>query len=1473
MSLNLGTVILNTIFNSTDDSKGLVLSTDSSSTGTFATLSFATVANRIYSFPDVGTNTNIVLTDGTQTINGNKTFTGTVNLSSLTASLPLLLDGSNNIITGDINLTSQVTGTLPIANGGTNSTSTPTAGGVSFGTGTAFSFTAAGTSNQVLTSNGAAAPTWTTLSSIGVTSFSAGTTGLTPNTPTTGAIVLGGTLVIAHGGTNATTIGLAGSVAYSTGTAYSFTAVGTSNQVLTSAGAGTPTWTSLSSLGVTSFSAGTTGLTPNVPTTGDVVLGGTLIAANGGTGHSLFTIGDILYADTTSTLALLSDVAIGSVLLSGGTNTAPNWGKVNLTSMVTGILPIANGGTNSGTALSNNRIMVSSGGAIVEASALTNGQLLIGSTGAAPIAATISGTTNQVIVTNGAGSITLSLPQNINTGASPTFASINLTNTTNQLVLGTTNTVTINSVAPAASRVYTIPDTGANSSFVMTDGNQTINGTKTFAGTINMSALTASLPLQLDGSKNIISAAINLTSQVTGTLPIANGGTNTTTIGSAGSVAYSTGTLYSFTLVGTAGQVLTSNGAASPTWSSLSSLGVTSFSAGTTGLTPNTPTTGAIVLGGTLIAANGGTGFASFTIGDMLYADTISTLAKLNITAAGNVLLSGATPSWGKVNLTSMVTGILPIANGGTNSGTALSNNRIMVSSGGAIVEAAALTNGQLLIGSTGTAPVAATISGTTNQVIVTNGAGSITLSLPQNINTGASPTFASINLTNVTNQLVLGTTNTVTINSVAPAASRTYTIPDTGANSSFVMTDGNQTINGTKTFSGTVNLSSLTASLPLQLDVSKNIISAAINLTSQVTGTLSIANGGTNATTIGSAGSVAYSTGTAYSFTAVGTAGQVLTSNGAGAPTWTTTGVSSFSAGTTGFTPNTPTSGAVVLAGTLVIANGGTNSSTALVNNRIMISSGGAIVEGSALTNGQIFIGSTGLAPVAATISGTTNQVIVTNGAGTITLSLPQNINTGASPTFASINLTNVTNQLVLGTTNTVTISSTAPAASRTYIIPDTGANSSFVMTDGNQTINGTKTFAGTVNMSALTASLPLQLDGSKNIISANINLTSQVTGVLPILNGGTNGIATPIAGGVAIGTGTAYSFTAVGASGQVLTSNGTSSPTWSSISSLGVASFSAGTTGLTPNTPTTGDIVLAGTLVAANGGTGQSTYTIGDLLYANTSSTLAKLSDISAGSYLRSGGTSIAPLWSTLRLPNAATTGDILYATSSNNIGNLPDVGIGSVLLSGGVGTVPSWGKANLTSVVTGVLPIANGGTNSTATPTAGGVGYGTGTAHAYTAAGTSGQILSSNGTGAPTWVSSSSLSSSSLITFNSNGSLANQEYMTQTGMTTNVGFAVYIFPRNCTVSNMYFGLQNSGGTVISPGSGNSWVATLWTNTGHGTAFSASTLAVTISGASTSGNSANTVSVNAGYEYYVRITSVLNPTSTGGSVSFTCA
>lgn len=71
-------------------------------------------------------------------------------------------------------------------------------------------------------------------------------------------------------------------------------------------------------------------------------------------------------------------------------------------------------------------------------------------------------------------------------------------------------------------------------------------------------------------------------------------------------------------------------------------------------------------LTGTVAVANGGTNLASYTVGDMLYASGTTTLSKLAAGAASTVLLSGTTPSWGKVPLTTHVSGVLPVANGGT---------------------------------------------------------------------------------------------------------------------------------------------------------------------------------------------------------------------------------------------------------------------------------------------------------------------------------------------------------------------------------------------------------------------------------------------------------------------------------------------------------------------------------------------------------------------------------------------------------------------------------------------------------------------------------------------------------------------------------------------------------------------------------------------------------------------------------------
>lgn len=75
---------------------------------------------------------------------------------------------------------------------------------------------------------------------------------------------------------------------------------------------------------------------------------GILPAINGGTGFGTYVVGDILQANTTSTLSRLSAVATGNVLISGGVSTVSTWGKVGLATHVSGTLQAANFGALTG---------------------------------------------------------------------------------------------------------------------------------------------------------------------------------------------------------------------------------------------------------------------------------------------------------------------------------------------------------------------------------------------------------------------------------------------------------------------------------------------------------------------------------------------------------------------------------------------------------------------------------------------------------------------------------------------------------------------------------------------------------------------------------------------------------------------------------------------------------------------------------------------------------------------------------------------------------------------------------------------------------------------------------------------------------------------------------------------------------------------------------------------------------------------
>lgn len=131
-------------------------------------------------------------------------------------------------------------------------------------------------------------------------------------------------------------------------------------------------------------------------------------------------------------------------------------------------------------------------------------------------------------------------------------------------------------------------------------------------------------------------------------------------------------------------------------------------------------------------------------------------------------------------------------------------------------------------------------------------------------------------------------------------------------------------------------------------------------------------------------------------------------------------------------------------------------------------------------------------------------------------------------------------------------------------------------------------------------------------------------------------------------------------------------------------------------------------------SGGTGLSSYTTGDILYASGTSTIAKLADVATGNALISGGVGVAPSYGkigltthvsgTLPATNGGTglstyaVGDIVYANTTSTLASLAGVATGNALISGGVGTAPSYGKIGLTTHVSGTLPVANGGTGVT-------------------------------------------------------------------------------------------------------------------------------------------------------------------------------
>jgi len=125
------------------------------------------------------------------------------------------------------------------------------------------------------------------------------------------------------------------------------------------------------------------------------ITSGTLGVVRGGTGIASYAVGDIVYASGTTTLSTLADVATGNVLISGGVTTAPSWGKVSLTTHVSGTLPVANGGTGATSFTANGVIFggLTSTSALSSVASSTEGHILQINTSGIPTFGYLSGGT------------------------------------------------------------------------------------------------------------------------------------------------------------------------------------------------------------------------------------------------------------------------------------------------------------------------------------------------------------------------------------------------------------------------------------------------------------------------------------------------------------------------------------------------------------------------------------------------------------------------------------------------------------------------------------------------------------------------------------------------------------------------------------------------------------------------------------------------------------------------------------------------------------------------------------------------------------------------------------------------------------------------------------------------------------------------------------------------------------------------